>query len=350
MSIATELSTFDDPTGRRELLVMAGFLAGYGTATRNSYATDLRIYAHWCAELGLCLFEVQRSHLELFGQSMEGESRTLGLDRNELSAFMVQAGIGTQRDHALASLLGLNGLRVSEALNADIDDLGFERGHHVLQSSARAANEPPSPWRPEPPEPSRSTSTAEPPDRSSSASTANGWTATPPTGPSSGSPAVPGSTNGSAPTASGTASSPPPSTPASPCEMSRTPPATRTHGPPCATTGPATPSTATPPTSSPPSSPAPADSRRAANDAGPSVMRHPIWSGRTGPLRWLPSQCCCLMRSTCLLKSGWSYSVAHSKRAAERYEFGPATLVLAPRHRTLSFSARLARTVSSTQR
>jgi len=46
---------------------------------------------------------------------------------------MVQAGIGTQRDHALASLLGLNGLRVSEALNANIDDLGFERGHYVLQ-------------------------------------------------------------------------------------------------------------------------------------------------------------------------------------------------------------------------
>lgn len=176
MSIATELSTFDDPTGRRELLVMVGFLAGYSTATRNSYATDLRIYAHWCAEFGLRLFEVQRSHLELFGRSMEarglmastvarrlstlasfyryceqeghverspaahlrrpkvdGESRTLGLDRNELSAFMVQAGIGTQRDHALASLLGLNGLRVSEALNADINDLGFERGHHVLQ-------------------------------------------------------------------------------------------------------------------------------------------------------------------------------------------------------------------------
>lgn len=176
MSIATELSTFDDPTGRRELLTIAGFLAGYGTATRSSYATDLRIYAQWCAEFGLRLFEVQRSHLELFARSMEarglmastvarrlstlasfyryceqeghverspaahlrrpkvdGESRTLGLDRNELSAFMVQAGIGTQRDHALASLLGLNGLRVSEALNADIDDLGFERGHHVLQ-------------------------------------------------------------------------------------------------------------------------------------------------------------------------------------------------------------------------
>ncbi len=71
MSIATELSTFDDPTGRRGLLVMAGFLAGYGAATRNSYATDLRIYAHWRAEFGLGLFEVQRSHLELFGRSME---------------------------------------------------------------------------------------------------------------------------------------------------------------------------------------------------------------------------------------------------------------------------------------
>lgn len=44
MSVATELSAFDDPTGWRELLVMAGFLAGYGTATRNSYATDLRMF------------------------------------------------------------------------------------------------------------------------------------------------------------------------------------------------------------------------------------------------------------------------------------------------------------------
>lgn len=45
----------------------------------------------------------------------------------------MQTGIGTQREQALASLLGLNGLRVSEALNADIDDLGFERGHHTLR-------------------------------------------------------------------------------------------------------------------------------------------------------------------------------------------------------------------------
>jgi len=43
------------------------------------------------------------------------ESRTLDLDRNELGAFLVQAGLGSPRDHAVASLLALNGLRISEA-------------------------------------------------------------------------------------------------------------------------------------------------------------------------------------------------------------------------------------------
>ena len=143
MSITNELSIFDDPTSRRELLVIAGFLAGYGTTTRTGYATDLRLFTDWCRDCGLSLFEVQRSHLELFGRSLEArglmastvarrlsaltsfyryceqeghveqspathvrrprvdsESRTLGLDRNELSAFMVQAGISTQREHA----------------------------------------------------------------------------------------------------------------------------------------------------------------------------------------------------------------------------------------------------------
>ena len=56
-----------------------------------------------------------------------------GLDRNELGAFLVQASLGSARDHALASLLALNGLRVSEALGPDIGDLDFERGHRTLK-------------------------------------------------------------------------------------------------------------------------------------------------------------------------------------------------------------------------
>jgi len=50
------------------------------------------------------------------------ESPTLGLDRNELGAFLVQAGLGSARDHALASLLALKGLRISEALDLYIGE------------------------------------------------------------------------------------------------------------------------------------------------------------------------------------------------------------------------------------
>ncbi len=52
------------------------------------------------------------------------ESSTLGLDCTELGVFL--------RDHALACLLALNGLRISEALGADIDNLDFNRGHRTL--------------------------------------------------------------------------------------------------------------------------------------------------------------------------------------------------------------------------
>ena len=63
---------------------------------------------------------------------LDYESTTLGLDRNELGAFLVQADLAGGRDHALACLLALNGLRISEALNADIDNLDVTRGHRTL--------------------------------------------------------------------------------------------------------------------------------------------------------------------------------------------------------------------------
>jgi integrase len=43
-----------------------------------------------------------------------------------------QAGLGSARDHALISLLALNGLRISEALNADVEKLDMDRGHRTL--------------------------------------------------------------------------------------------------------------------------------------------------------------------------------------------------------------------------
>jgi site-specific recombinase XerD len=177
MSTSTSVAVVlvEDPL-RTEVVPVAGFLAGYCGSTRRSYATDLRLFSAWCHEAKLTLFDVRRAHLELFGRWMEErgrmrstvarrlstlasfykyceqeqlvdrnpalnvrrpkvdyESRTLGLDRNELGAFLVQAGLGSPRDHALASLLALNGLRISDALGADIDDLDFERGHRTLE-------------------------------------------------------------------------------------------------------------------------------------------------------------------------------------------------------------------------
>ena len=60
--------------------------------------------------------------------------RTLaGLGRSERGVFLFTAE-QYDRDHAaLAVLLGLNGLRVSEACATNIEDLGVERGHRTLR-------------------------------------------------------------------------------------------------------------------------------------------------------------------------------------------------------------------------
>ena len=60
-------------------------------------------------------------------------SQGRGLDRTELGTFLFTAE-RFDRDHAaLAVLLGLNGLRVSEACATNIEDLAFERGHRTLR-------------------------------------------------------------------------------------------------------------------------------------------------------------------------------------------------------------------------
>jgi integrase len=60
------------------------------------------------------------------------ESHATALDRNEVGALLVAAGLGAAPEHALISLLALNGLRVSEATAANIEALGPERGHRAL--------------------------------------------------------------------------------------------------------------------------------------------------------------------------------------------------------------------------
>ena len=173
--VSVELVQVDDPLNHTERGAIAGFLAGYTGNTLVSYTTDLRLFVEWCNENNTPLLDVRRADLEIFGRTMEAngrmrstvarrlstlgsfyrychvegilernpaanvrrpkvdvESRTLGLDRNELGGLLVQAGLGSARDHALISLLALNGLRISEALNADITSMDMDRGHRTL--------------------------------------------------------------------------------------------------------------------------------------------------------------------------------------------------------------------------
>ena len=160
---------------RQERLALAGFLAGYTGLTRDAYTLDLCQYASWCQQRHLRLFQARRADIECFARDLEArgraratitrrlctiagfyryaveeellehspaahvrrprldyESHATGLDRNELGALLVAAGLGGAAEHALICLLALNGLRVSEATGARVEALGTERGHRTL--------------------------------------------------------------------------------------------------------------------------------------------------------------------------------------------------------------------------
>src|SRR5215831_14725480 len=172
---STALATIKPIFTDSERLALAGFLAGYRSLTREAYALDLRQFTTWCRARSLNLFAVRRADVESFARDLEArgraratvtrrlctiagfykyaveeellehspaahvrrprldyESHATALDGNELGALLVAAGLGPPAEHALISLLALNGLRVSEATGADIEHLGLERGHRTL--------------------------------------------------------------------------------------------------------------------------------------------------------------------------------------------------------------------------
>src|SRR5215204_5314037 len=157
-----------------EQQALLGLPGGYSGLTRDAYALDLRQFAAWCQQRQLALFDVARHDIESFARQLEDigraratiarrlctvtalyryaveegllerspavhvrrprldyESNATGLDRKEVGAMLV-AGLAGARDHAFLPLLALNGLRVSEAIGADIERLGLERGHRTL--------------------------------------------------------------------------------------------------------------------------------------------------------------------------------------------------------------------------
>jgi site-specific recombinase XerD len=173
---STALATIQPGFTDAERFALAGFLAGYRGLTRDACTLDLRQFSGWCRARSLSLFSVRRADIETFARELEApgraratvtrrrlctiagfckyaveeellehspaahvrrprpdyESHATALDRNELGAILVAAGLGPPGEHALISLLALNGLRVSEATGADIEHLGLERGHRTL--------------------------------------------------------------------------------------------------------------------------------------------------------------------------------------------------------------------------
>jgi integrase len=163
---------------------------------------------------------------------LDYESHATGLDRNELGALLVAAGLGLPSEHALVSLLALNGLRVSEATGANIEALGVERGHRTLVVTRKGGKVVTIPLAPR---------TARAIDLAVGeraegpvflAAEAGGWTGTAPRGSSAASRVVPGSSNRSGRTRCGTRSSPRRWTPGFRCGMCRMPPPTPIPAPP----------------------------------------------------------------------------------------------------------------------
>jgi len=149
-------------------LALARFLAGYRGLTREACTLDLRQFTAWCRVRSLSLFAVRGADIETFARDLEAngrarvtvtrrlctiagsckyaageellehspaahvrrprldyESHATALDRNELGAILATAGLGPPAEHALVSLLAVNGLRVCEATGAGIEHLGL---------------------------------------------------------------------------------------------------------------------------------------------------------------------------------------------------------------------------------
>ena len=156
-------------------LAAAAFLARYSGRTLDAYRQDLRGFFQWTTDVGLAVLEATRPHIELYRSSLEERglaastidrrlstvcgfyrfahidgrvrsnpaqyvrrpqvhpSDARGLDRSELGVFLFTAEQFDRGHAALAVLLGLNGLRVSEACATNVEHLGLERGHRILR-------------------------------------------------------------------------------------------------------------------------------------------------------------------------------------------------------------------------
>lgn len=156
---------------------MAAFLARYREPTVSAYRLDLRCFWSWCVEHDLQPLQVMRPHVELYLRDLErrgyatatisrrlstvagmfkyavidgvvptnptlavgrprvaweGQRRTV-LHPLEFAAVLTAARQHSDTAHAMVALLGMLGLRVSEACSAQISDLRYAGGYELLR-------------------------------------------------------------------------------------------------------------------------------------------------------------------------------------------------------------------------
>ena len=280
-----------------ERLALAGYLAGHPRSDARGLHPRPQAVRRWCQAQSMPLFSVRRADIETFARELEArgraratvtrrlstisgfykyaveeelldhspaahvrrprvdyESDATALDRTEVGALLVAAGLGAAAEHALISLLALNGLRVSEATGVDIEHLRLERGHRTLVVTRKGGKVVTVPLAPRTARAIDLAIGERTGDRCSWRRTGSDSTGTARPASCAGSPTGPGSPKRSARTRCGTRLSPPHLTPESRCETCRKPHRTPTRAPPCAMTGPVLASTATPLTSSLPTS------------------------------------------------------------------------------------------------
>ena len=160
------------------LLAVAAYLARFKGQSRIHTESDLRGYLAWCELHGLDPLSARRPHIELYLRWLQevrryrpstvsrrmsvvaglyrtcvidgvlehspaeyvrrpnvpAESPTLGLTHLQFEALLTTGNRSANRcDFALVTMLGLLGLRIFEATGSNIEDLGEEHGHRVLQ-------------------------------------------------------------------------------------------------------------------------------------------------------------------------------------------------------------------------
>jgi len=87
MAADTSVVLYDPRDTSPEVRTIAGFLAGYSGRTREAYSLDLRMFYRWSEEHQLALFEITRTHIELYARDLEAHGRAAATIGRRLSTL-----------------------------------------------------------------------------------------------------------------------------------------------------------------------------------------------------------------------------------------------------------------------